>query len=200
MKNSFLDVPWFLDVLWYQGCGHRNTDIRLDSYHRCFHNRKVGLDIDHFLLFYFVSMKWLGHKTCRGVGQWVKILSSDLTDATLMIEVPPDVYLYLCICICVLIYCVFVFAQWLSRYQAICHPLSLSSRTGVGRSKRLSEKGFQCDPVPARMVVIVWAISLISSLPWAIFTKVKSTSIKCVMKSEENWSFCLKHLKFNLNK
>ena len=166
MKNSFLDVPWFLDVLWYQGCGHRNTDIRLDSYHRCFHNRKVGLDIDHFLLFYFVSMKWLGHKTCRDV----------------------------------LKYCVFVFAQWLSRYQAICHPLSLSSRTGVGRSKRLSEKGFQCDPVPARMVVIVWAISLISALPWAIFTKVKSTSIKCVMKSEENWSFCLKYLKFNLNK
>ena len=44
------------------------------------------------------------------------------------------------------------------RYQAICHPLTLNSRTGVGRAKRV--------------ILILWICSVISALPWAVFAKV----------------------------
>ena len=44
------------------------------------------------------------------------------------------------------------------RYQAICHPLSLNSRTGVGRARRV--------------ILIVWISSAVSAFPWAIFAKV----------------------------
>ena len=46
----------------------------------------------------------------------------------------------------------------LFRYQAICHPLTLNSRTGVGRAKRV--------------ILILWTCSIISALPWAVFAKV----------------------------
>ena len=45
-----------------------------------------------------------------------------------------------------------------SRYQAICHPLTLNSRTGVGRARR--------------MIVLIWVTSVVSAYPWSIFAKV----------------------------
>ena len=47
---------------------------------------------------------------------------------------------------------------FLSRFQAICHPLSLNSRTGVGRARRV--------------VLLVWTSSILSALPWAVYAKV----------------------------
>ena len=44
------------------------------------------------------------------------------------------------------------------RYQAIRHPLTLNSRTGVGRARRV--------------ILIVWIVSAVSAFPWAIFAKV----------------------------
>ena len=44
------------------------------------------------------------------------------------------------------------------RYQAICHPLTLTSRTSVGRAKRV--------------ILLIWCTSLVSAYPWAIFAKV----------------------------
>ena len=44
------------------------------------------------------------------------------------------------------------------RYQAICHPLTLNSRTGVGRARRV--------------ILLVWFISTVSAFPWSIFAKV----------------------------
>ena len=46
----------------------------------------------------------------------------------------------------------------LSRYQAICHPLTLNSRTGVGRARRV--------------ILIIWVSSAVSALPWSVFAKV----------------------------
>ena len=44
------------------------------------------------------------------------------------------------------------------RYQAICHPLTLNSRTGVGRARKV--------------IGLIWVTSLVSAYPWAIFAKV----------------------------
>ena len=44
------------------------------------------------------------------------------------------------------------------RYQAICHPLTLNCRTGVGRARRV--------------ILLVWIVSAVSAFPWAIFAKV----------------------------
>ena len=44
------------------------------------------------------------------------------------------------------------------RYQAICHPLTLNSRTGVGRARWV--------------ILIIWIASVISAFPWSIFAKV----------------------------
>lgn len=48
-----------------------------------------------------------------------------------------------------------------SRYQAICHPLTLNSRTGVGRARK--------------MIVLIWVTSVVSAYPWSIFAKVGFT-------------------------
>ena len=46
----------------------------------------------------------------------------------------------------------------LFRYQAICHPLTLNSRTGVGRARRV--------------ILIIWISSAVSAFPWSVFAKV----------------------------
>jgi len=51
-----------------------------------------------------------------------------------------------------------IVAFTIERYQAICHPLSLNSRSGAGRAKR--------------MILLVWVVSLVSALPWSMFAKV----------------------------
>ena len=42
--------------------------------------------------------------------------------------------------------------------QAICHPLTLNSRTGVGRARRV--------------ILIIWISSAVSAFPWSVFAKV----------------------------
>ena len=44
------------------------------------------------------------------------------------------------------------------RYQAICYPLTLNSRVGVGRARRI--------------IILVWVASVASAFPWSIFAKV----------------------------
>ena len=44
------------------------------------------------------------------------------------------------------------------RFQAICHPLTLNSRTGVGRARLV--------------ILIIWVVSTLSAFPWSIFAKV----------------------------
>ena len=58
----------------------------------------------------------------------------------------------------------------LLRYQAICHPLTLNSRTGVGRARRV--------------IVIIWVTSIVSAYPWSIFAKVKQLARICKYMSE----------------
>ena len=51
-----------------------------------------------------------------------------------------------------------IVAFTIERYQAICHPLTLNSRTGVGRARRV--------------ILIIWISSVVSAFPWSIFAKV----------------------------
>lgn len=57
-----------------------------------------------------------------------------------------------------------IVAFTIERYQAICHPLSLNSRSGAGRAKR--------------MILLVWVVSLVSALPWSLFAKVNYIKYK----------------------
>ena len=44
------------------------------------------------------------------------------------------------------------------RYLAICRPLSPLARSSVGEAKKI--------------VLLIWVVSLVSALPWSMFTKV----------------------------
>ena len=46
----------------------------------------------------------------------------------------------------------------LFRYLAICRPLSPLSRSSMGKAKKI--------------ILLIWIISFLSALPWALFTKV----------------------------
>ena len=54
----------------------------------------------------------------------------------------------------------FVFLHFFctSRYLAICRPLSPLARSSVGEAKKI--------------VLLIWVVSLVSALPWSMFTKV----------------------------
>ena len=47
---------------------------------------------------------------------------------------------------------------YLARYLAICRPLSPLARSSMGEAKKI--------------ILLIWAISFLSALPWALFTKV----------------------------
>ena len=48
------------------------------------------------------------------------------------------------------------------RYLAICRPLSPLSRSTMGKAKKI--------------ILLIWIISFLSAFPWALFTKVKTTT------------------------
>ena len=48
------------------------------------------------------------------------------------------------------------------RYLAICRPLSPLSRSTMGKAKKI--------------ILLIWIISFLSAFPWALFTKVRTTT------------------------
>ena len=62
---------------------------------------------------------------------------------------------------------------YLCRYQAICHPLTLNSRTGVGRARRV--------------ILLIWVSSAVSAFPWAVFAKVNYISYQGEDLAQSAW-------------
>ena len=62
---------------------------------------------------------------------------------------------------------------FLSRYVAICHPLSQHARSSTSKAKKV--------------VMFIWVTSVLSALPWSFFTKVNYLTYKGRPLMESAW-------------